>query len=128
MKLKQVLVFDLDDTLYPEITFVISGFKSVATFLNASYGVDEKAALALMIEELKKGRGKIFDDLLKAFSIFSKILVKKCLSIYRSHKPNISLYPDAARCLKRFKDTPLYIVTDGNKLVQHNKQQLLLKN
>ena len=29
-----VLVFDLDDTLYPEISYVHSGFRAVAAFLS----------------------------------------------------------------------------------------------
>ena len=32
-----IIVFDLDDTLYEEITYVRSGFKAVASYLSQTY-------------------------------------------------------------------------------------------
>jgi putative hydrolase of the HAD superfamily len=116
-----VLVFDLDDTLYNEVMFVQSGFRAVAEFLYQAYAVPIQDSYSLMVEELKSGRGHIFNDILLHFKIFSEKTVEKCISIYRSHEPNIKLYDDAIECLRRFKNVPVYIVTDGNKLVQKNK-------
>ena len=36
---RSVLVFDLDDTLYPELSYVHSGFRAVAAFLSPLLGV-----------------------------------------------------------------------------------------
>jgi putative hydrolase of the HAD superfamily len=116
-----VLVFDLDDTLYNEVMFVQSGFRAVAEFLFQTYAVPMQESYSLMIEILKSGRGRIFDDVLLYFEIFSKKTVEKCIYIYRRHRPNIELYNDTIECLLRFKNYPVYIVTDGNKLVQKNK-------
>jgi putative hydrolase of the HAD superfamily len=116
-----VLVFDLDDTLFEEITFVKSGFDAVAAFLFKEFGVNQKKSLAFMLNELQEeGRGKIFNELLIRNNLFSKSLLKKCLSVYRLHKPNICLYPDAIDFLLRTNYSK-YIVTDGNKIVQKNK-------
>lgn len=120
-----VLVFDLDDTLYDETTFVSSGFQAVARYLLEKYRLPREAALALMMKQVSLGRGRVFDDLLIRYGIYSKKLVKKCLSLYRLHQPAITLYPEADACLKRFSDYPKYIVTDGNKLVQGNKIKAL---
>jgi putative hydrolase of the HAD superfamily len=121
-----VLVFDLDDTLYPEITFVKSGFKAVADYLHEEYGLYKNSVYNSLLQSLEQnGRGEIFNDELKKQGIFSNHLVKKCIQIYRFHKPEIKLYPEANRCLKRFSRFPLYIVTDGNKLVQANKIKAL---
>ena len=38
-----ILVFDLDDTLYPERTYVESGFKAVADSLAQKFGFDADA-------------------------------------------------------------------------------------
>lgn len=38
----KVVVFDLDDTLYEELTFVRSGFKSVARLLNEHFQVNAR--------------------------------------------------------------------------------------
>ncbi len=119
--MKRVLVFDLDDTLYPEISFVKSGFKAVAEFLEKEYDLPLKESIAFMLKELENGRGDIFDKLLKVKNVYSASLVKKCLSVYRLHKPEIKLDPETLKCFQRFTDYPKYIITDGNKIVQHNK-------
>jgi putative hydrolase of the HAD superfamily len=121
-----VLVFDLDNTLYPEISYVKSGFAEVAAYLKKRLGVDEKKIYKKMINILNtQGRGEVFDELLKFYNIYTKKEMRKCVSIYHLHKPEIKLYKAADRCLKRFKDYPIYIVTDGNKIVQDNKIKAL---
>ncbi|MGG3881914.1 HAD family hydrolase [Bacillus smithii] len=118
----KVVVFDLDDTLYAELTFVRSGFRAVAAFLCNIISVGEEELFEWMWTRLQtNGRGAIFDDLLHHFGVYSKTMVRKCISIYRMHKPNIVLPETTMMCLEQLKDRPLYIVTDGNKIVQHNK-------
>jgi len=70
-------------------------------------------------------RGKTFNAVLDEIGIKSKNSVKKCLNVYRAHDPKICLHQDADLCLKRFKHLPLYIVTDGNKIVQRKKIRAL---
>jgi putative hydrolase of the HAD superfamily len=120
-----VLVFDLDDTLYDEITYVKSGFKAVAAFLHEQFSVDEKKLVQELMKELENGRGSIFDTVLKKHSLFTKKRVKQCITVYRLHKPDIQLSTSGKKCLERFKKYPLYIVTDGNKIVQYNKIKAL---
>jgi putative hydrolase of the HAD superfamily len=119
--MKLILVFDMDDTLYDELTYVGSGFAAVARFLEQEELINFSEAYAFMQTRLADGRGRIFDDLLLHFSCYSRHNVRRCLSAYRLHKPAIRLYPEAESCLARFKDYPKYIVTDGNKVVQYNK-------
>ncbi|MBU2699191.1 putative hydrolase of the HAD superfamily [Sporomusaceae bacterium BoRhaA] len=116
-----IFVFDLDDTLYDEKTFVYSGFRAVARFLLETYAIPENDSYSLMIDRLKHGRGRIFDDTLLPFGVYSKRVVLQCLGVYRGHHPKIELYADAIRCMERLKKDSVYIVTDGNKLVQKNK-------
>lgn len=120
-----VIVFDLDDTLYEELTYVKSGFWQVSLFINKNYGIKQKIFYEVLLAELEQGRGKIFDNALKHFSIYTKSITNKCVQVYRQHFPNISLNEDADDCLTRLKNYPLYIVTDGNKLVQYNKIKAL---
>lgn len=117
-----VLVFDLDDTLYDELTYVNSGFQQVAKYISTVYDFNEIEVFTQMWTILEKqGRGKVFDNLLQSLGIYRKNLVRKCLSIYRMHTPSIKLDQEAEACLQRFKRYSKYIVTDGNKFVQHNK-------
>lgn len=121
-----VIVFDMDDTLYPEITYVYSGFKAVSDYISSKSEKTSEDIFEIMKAELKKnGRGKVFDNALKFAGIYSKASVKKCLSVYRSHDPVIELSSEAAKCLNRLKQFPLYVVTDGNKIVQTKKAEKL---
>ncbi|KRE97944.1 haloacid dehalogenase [Paenibacillus sp. Soil766] len=117
-----VLVFDLDDTLYDEITYVHSGFMAVSQFMNVSLGIPVEASYAFMRNELtKSGRGQVFNSTLEHFGFYTKTNVKKCISVYRAHDPQIELSPDAHTCLTEKSSYPIYIVTDGNKHVQNKK-------
>ncbi len=121
-----IIIFDLDDTLYEEMTFVKEGFKAVSIFLK-DYLEDKPE---LIYDELikiheREGRGKIFDHLLEKRNKLKKNIIAKCISIYRYHKPKIKLNDDALCFLKKNKGRPLYLVTDGNKNVQANKVEAL---
>ena len=121
-----VLVFDLDDTLYSELTYVKSGFWAVAEYLSDSSVLDKNEAfdkLNFFLE--KEGRGNVFNSVLESYNLLSKKKVKKCLSVYRTHKPSIKVDNSAVSCLKKFSAYPKYLVTDGNKIVQRNKVEAL---
>lgn len=131
MKVK-VVVFDLDDTLFSEIEYVKSGFLSVAKYFENKFNLDSKSLYTFMLKDLENnGRGKIFDNMLKAFNIYTRKNVEKAIFIYRTHKPNIVFPKESLDILNYFngKKIPIYIVTDGNKIVQNNKiEALKLRN
>jgi len=45
--------------------------------------------------------------------------------IYRHHQPSLRLYEKAAQLFPRISDYPLYLVTDGHKVVQQIKVDAL---
>jgi putative hydrolase of the HAD superfamily len=120
-----ILTFDLDDTLYEEITYVKSGLSSVSNYLYKKYSIPKKDSMLFFNKELSKDRNKILDKALIKFNIFSKKEVKKCLSIYRSHTPKIKLHSQANQVFRKFSEETIYIITDGNKIVQKNKIEAL---
>lgn len=120
----KAVLFDLDDTLYPEIEFVKSGFRVVARYLSSRYHLDENALFAQMLDILQKeGRGKIFDNLLHSLGLYTKEKVKLLVYLYRSHRPTIQLYDDVLPTLEYLRrcGMRLGIVTDGMASVQRNK-------
>lgn len=124
----KIIVFDLDDTLYEEITFVQSGFKSVASLLGKHFQVDTEEALRIMWGVLEsEGRGKVFNRVLAHYGLENRGNVKRCISQYRLHQPEIQLSSDAESVLSLLAEMgySVYIVTDGNKNVQHNKIKAL---
>lgn len=121
----KVIVFDLDDTLYDEIAFVKSGFRAVAEYFLPN---DSDTMFETMMAVLEnEGRGKVFDATLTHFGLGTKCNIKKALNIYRTHTPKISLNDDALEVVAHYKalKIPLYVVTDGNKIVQANKIKAL---
>jgi putative hydrolase of the HAD superfamily len=121
-----ILVFDLDDTLYEEITYVKDSFKAVAEYLSKKYKLSAMELYHEFISVLdNEGRGRVFDIVLSRYKIFTKKEVEKCLMVYRKNEPNIILTKEARDCIQRFKDETKYLVTDGNKIVQDKKVRAL---
>jgi putative hydrolase of the HAD superfamily len=121
-----ILIFDLDDTLYSEIEYVKSGFLTVSNYLGKNYKLDEQDIYQQMLEVLNdRGRGSVFNEVLTKYKINNTKNVKKCISIYRSHNPIISLYSEAEKCLLDLNSYKKYLVTDGNIYVQRNKIKAL---
>lgn len=118
-----VLIFDLDDTLYDEMTYVKSGFRAVASFGKASFGWNEINSYRFMNESLlEHGRGKVFDKWLRSHDNYSNSRVAQCIHVYRHHTPQIRLAKFALKILERYQARhSLYLVTDGHKIVQHKK-------
>lgn len=124
----RAVVFDMDDTLYNEMMFVQSGFRSVAWYLGTRFDLDEKEIYREMLERLDSdGRGKIFDSVLKAHDIYSPLLIEELIEVYRAHTPEISLYSDVIEILDRLRAGQLKIgiITDGLHLVQKKKVRAL---
>lgn len=121
-----ILVFDLDDTLYPEITYVYSGFRAVSRFLSTELGISPTGLEDMMKDILEQeGRGKVFNVVLEKYGLSSKRNISNCLKTYRFHKPDIQLYDDAREVLEKLRLRKKYLVTDGNKIVQQNKIEAL---
>ena len=118
-----IIVFDLDDTLYDEKTYVFSGFSEVAKWISLNSQKNFFEIFDFMVKDLLvNGRGKVFNNTLDKYYIKTKKNIRKCLSIYRLHRPNIRLSNEVEKLLYSLqKEYKLYIVTDGNKLVQNNK-------
>lgn len=115
-----VIIFDLDDTLYEELSFVRSGFKAVADYLSPILNVSREFIASSLMDELQIRRDHVFDRFLAKRGI-GRTVVKNCVSVYRGHEPTLELFPEARACLQRLRGYPIYIVTDGNKLVQRKK-------
>ena len=117
-----IVAFDLDDTLYPEESFVRSGFRAVARALHERWGVPEQAAFDAMWASLERnGRGRQFDDAVDSLGLRGRQSVRELIAIYRHHSPEISLPAQSRAVLEALRPRPLYVVTDGHKVVQQNK-------
>jgi len=122
-----ILIFDLDDTLYDETLFVEGGLRAVARLGKERWGWDPVESLATLREILARdGRGKVFDRWLEGHGAWSRSRARDCVRVYRNHSPEIGLFPAGRRMIEKYRSrAPLYLVTDGNKIVQRNKVDAL---
>ncbi len=121
----QFLVFDLDDTLFPEKEFVRSGFQSVGAWVHNSYGIEGFYEIASRLFE-SGVRGNTFNLALHELGLEDdQVLIQKMIEIYRSHKPSLSLHQDAQWAINHYRDQFLGIITDGFLQVQQNKTEAL---
>lgn len=116
------LVFDLDDTLYPEVDFVHSGFEAASDWLTKTEGVGGFAAEACQLFAAGR-RGKIFDEALPRLGLEPKPeLVAALINAYRQHEPRLTLFADAKEILEwAYPRFQLALITDGYAEVQRRK-------
>lgn len=120
------IVFDLDDTLYPERAFALSGFRAAGAWAHERFGVaglaDEMAAL------LDSGHlGAVFKlSLARAKPDYADAELAEFVERYRSHTPDITLYDDADDALRFARSLgPVGLITDGTHRVQRSKVEAL---
>jgi putative hydrolase of the HAD superfamily len=122
------ILFDLDDTLYNEMQFVKGGFETVASYIAKKHHVNQQDIKRLLVKTLKKqGRGHVFDHVLEQLGLQNRIKIQALIKIYRTHSPNLVLYPDAAVLLSTLKKKKykLGLITDGDVTAQKNKVSAL---
>lgn len=118
----KAVVFDLDDTLFPEYDFVLSGFAAVNDWIERHYYIKGFFEIARQLFETGL-RGKIFDNTLERLGVRpNAYFIQALLSVYRQHIPIISLYEDAQWAIDYLKSNKLLgIITDGYLQTQQNK-------
>lgn len=117
----QVVVFDLDDTLYLEKDFAESGFSALARQFGERVGGMRFAAECR--KRLAAGiRGKILDLALSASGIEpTPELIAELVAYYRAHQPEIEFCTDASRLFARISDMRTGLITDGHEKAQYAK-------
>ncbi|HEY8464654.1 MAG TPA: HAD family hydrolase [Bacillota bacterium] len=118
----KAVVFDLDDTLYPEWTFVKSGCDAVGEWCRKELGLEEFAATAFRVYQ-SGVRGRIFNRTLELLQIsYDAALIDKLVTVYREHRPRLALFDDARMVLTRLqRQYRLGLITDGAYQVQQHK-------
>lgn len=113
------VVFDLDDTLYYELDYLISAYKEIAFFLDE----EQYKMLFSVMFSMYRNQLDVFDFLVGKYEVNKQDLVEK----YRNHKPNIYLSEGVLNVIKSIKENrgKVAIITDGRKITQMNKIRAL---
>jgi putative hydrolase of the HAD superfamily len=122
----RALVFDLDDTLYPEIDFVSGGYKAVAVLISDRYGRSCGEIFYTMMSTLAaEGRSAVLPRVVERFCD-SSMSLPELVEAYRGHLPRIRMFPGYRCLLRRLgRHYRLGIITDGNPEVQRRKVHAL---
>ena len=102
----RVVIFDLDDTLYPEKEYVKSGYTAIANEYPQIKNMSERLWSAFL--EGKQAIDYVLDQ--------ENLIGEKdnCLKIYRYHSPQIHFFDGVKEMLLRIKKTKMIgIITDG---------------
>ncbi len=124
--MKRALVFDLDDTLYPEHRFALSGFAAVSTHVATHYGASRVTAFSLLRRELAAGRRADAFQTLAARLDLPESVVPELRDVYRWHAPDLRL-PKVTRAVLTTarRSWKLAVLTNGIPDIQRRKVEAL---
>ncbi len=124
------IIFDLDDTLYPERAYAFSGFAAVAAAFADRLGDAVESATRMRALFDTEHRPRVFNELLESRGFADPgvrrsddaRLVRAMIETYRNHAPMVSLHPDAEAALTRLNGAyRLGLITDGPAAGQRAK-------
>jgi len=110
-----VIVFDLDDTLYNEIDYLKSAYKSIAIFLEPNHW---KPLYSKMFA-LYRCKMNVFEFLANTYGVEKDNL----LDMYRNHNPDIQLFDGVLELFEaiKSKNGKIGLLTDGRSKTQRAK-------
>ncbi len=118
-----VVVFDLDDTLYSERSFQLSGYQQITEHISFLFNVDARPVLDAVIASDQRDH---IGEMLKVLGLPPE-LKGSLLDLYRTHRPEIHLFPGAADLwrLLRGLGCSIAVITDGRSYTQRMKLRSL---
>jgi putative hydrolase of the HAD superfamily len=123
MKTKAIF-FDLDETIFPSIDYYISGFKEVAWWLHRKGLIDYDKGFFCMLQIVTEN-GYLYKETFQKLCAQNDInygFIPKMVEFFRSHYPNIVLYPDFMEFIESYWNEFIFgIITDGVQEVQQMK-------
>ena len=119
----EAVVFDLDDTLFAERQYVLSGFRAVAKWLDEEHGVPGGPAFSELRDLFEGGvRLTTFDEWLDGRGLSHEVETRELVEVYRNHVPSISPAPGVEALLESLGPRFLLgVVSDGYAQVQRGK-------
>jgi len=123
----KAIIFDLDDTLYPERQYVLSGFKAVARWAKQELGIPDEDAFAFLRSLFEQGvRNNTFNLFLEENDLNDDNLIAEMIEVYRCHQPYLTPFPEVPELLEYFSHKFLLgLISDGYLEVQRKKWNAL---
>ena len=123
-----VIIFDLDDTIYPQKNYDNPALMRVSKYLEKIIKLDKKKIFKSLRKMKKIRRGSppklIFNNLLKNYNIQNKKnIILKCVTLFQNYNClELKNSKSLKNLIKRiYKKKLLFLVTNGFKKRQYNK-------
>ncbi len=111
----EAVIFDLDDTLFPERQYIQSGYAAIGRHLRKTLGRDDPFAQWLWLRfEAGTAQGA-FDALSERFELgLSKLQIGELVEVYRQHVPEIAPFGGIADFLGKLRSQfKVGLLSDG---------------
>ena len=120
MEKNTAIIFDMDDTLYKERDYRLSGFRTVARHFASACGLSPARLYDLMLKEPDIAFENIHD---LAATRGLNVPVDLQIAVYRTHYPDIELDSETKHTLTELRNRGyrLGAITDGRMFGQLNK-------
>jgi len=129
MSTLKVIAFDLDDTLYLERDYVLSGFRATGVWIEDSFGIAAQKVFQELWQLFQRGvHGNTFDVWLSSHpELAQKVSVQQLVELYRSHTPEIRLLAGMSGLLDHCREQGilLALISDGFLRSQERKVKAL---
>lgn len=127
--MRQVVVFDLDDTLVAEVLFLRSGIRHIAKTLSEEYPILKESRIVNIMEAAvfaRQNHYSALENMLEETGMRDDVDIKKVVAEFRNHVPDPEIYhpaPHIAEVLENLKKCgiPIALITDGRSVTQRNK-------
>jgi putative hydrolase of the HAD superfamily len=123
----RAVAFDLDDTLFPERQYALSGFASVAEWAQAALGLPGTQSRRELEGYFEAGvRGDTFNRFLQAHDQPAASWLAEMIRVYREHQPTLTPFPDVPAALQALEGNfRLGLITQGHAPGQRRKLEAL---
>ena len=121
MNRHQVIVFDLDDTLFQEVDFLKSAYRKISKELEAKAGQNIYDEMFRLWENGES----TFDVIKERYSL--SMSIEEMVELYRFHTPDIKCNEGVENVLNYLfeQQIPIGLITDGRSKSQRNKLEAL---
>ncbi len=122
------VIFDLDDTLYPEVDYCKSGMREISKMLSAALNIASDEIFDRIWSRFMAGdRDMLFNKILDEFEYrYRPDFITKLITVYREHKPDITLPLESEAVLRELSGKyTLALLSDGFMPAQRLKVEAL---
>lgn len=124
-----VVAFDLDDTLIPEVLFIKSGIRHIASLLCGKFTELPYLRIVGSMDQAvmtRRNHYSALESILEEFGLRNSLDMKEIVAEFRNHIPDASIYhlaPSVADVLTglKTKGVKMALITDGRSTTQRNK-------